>query len=458
MLQKFLEFVLVPLIRALLHLFFRNIEVIGAERVPADAPVVYTANHFNSLLDGMLARAFLPRDPRPLAKATLWEITPFRLLLAATRAIPVYRLQDSQDPAYAQQNRDMFSACYEALARRECIVLFPEGQSHSEPALLPLKSGAARIVLGAEQQAGPLGVRIIPVGLNFDAKEKFRSRVLIDIGTPLDPMEGTERADPEDREAVGRLTGRVEEGIRSVTLNYPTWEEGNVIRRAADLYVSQHKRHAAEERFSDEISVHRRLAAAYPVMKEQRPRRVARLVEAVNGYDRLLRVLSIQHEHVIQEHPRLLQVIFSLRKFSLFLFRLPLALLGIFLNAIPYFLTRAVSRIRVRPDRASTTKLVAGFIIYPFCWTVQAALLGKGLFPPALWWLLAPVSGVASVLFQERHAQLLDELRTYLRLRSHSEMKAELRQRLETVEMEVTEFLELAKRWEPSAPAQAQRS
>ena len=127
----------------------------------------------------------------------------------------------------------MFSSCHEALAEGGSIVLFPEGTSHSESELQPLKTGAARIALGAEQQRDPLGIRIVPVGLNFDAKQKFRSRVLIYIGEPIDPTDGLAKADSEDREAVNQVTERIKSGIESVTLNYPSWEEAEIVKRAA---------------------------------------------------------------------------------------------------------------------------------------------------------------------------------------------------------------------------------
>lgn len=443
MIQKFLEVALIPSLRMVLQIYFRQIEITGAGRVPDDSPVIYTPNHMNSVIDGLLARVFLPRGPRVLAKATLWDITFLRPLLVAINAIPVHRQQDSSDAVYAKKNQDMFSSCYDALVEKSCIVVFPEGQSHSEPELQPLKTGAARIALGAEQRDGPLLVRIIPVGLNFDAKQKFRSRVLISIGDPLDPIEGLEQVDPEDRESVGYVMGRIEDGIKSVTLNYPSWEEANVIRRAADLYASQRVEKLTEESLANEFSIQKQLADAYLAVKDRYPRRVGKLVEAVNAYDRLLKVLSIQHDHVIQENPKLLQAIYSLRKLSLFLIRLPLALLGVFLNAAPYFLMKLASHIKVSPDRVSTTKLLAGLILFPLCWSVQSMLLGNGLLPPIIWWVLAPLSGIATLLFRERHTQLLEELRTYLRLNTHSEMKEELEQRFDDVNFEVEEFLKI---------------
>jgi hypothetical protein len=96
---------------------------------------------------------------------------------------------------------------------------------------------------------------------------------------------------------------------------------------------------------------------------------------------------------------------------------------------------------KIRADRESTAKIFAGVLIYPACWTVQSMLLAGELLPTMGWWLLAPLSGIASLLFRERHTQLLDELRTYLRLNSHAEMKQELGQRLDLVCLEVEELL-----------------
>ena len=255
MLQRFLEFALIPVLRLMVGTFFRKIEITGVENVPPDAPVIYTPNHVNSLVDGILARTQLPREPRPLAAFKLWNVAALKPLLTAVRAIPVYRQQDSQDPQYVENNRDSFSACYEALARKYCIVVFPEGESHAGSELQKLKTGVARIALGAEQHYGPLGVRIVPVGLNFDAKQKFRSRVLLSIGKPIDPIAELQVVDAEDRGAVTAVMDRVEQGIKSVTLNYPSWEEAKLIQRAAVLYAAKkHRDTEPEESLAEEFS------------------------------------------------------------------------------------------------------------------------------------------------------------------------------------------------------------
>ncbi len=444
MVQEFLEKTLVPLMRILLKLFFREIQVVNIENVPENGPVIYTPNHPNSIIDGMLARAFLPRDPRALAKATLWNNPITRPLVVATNSIPVNRQMDAKSPDKPVDNSDMFQNCTKALAEKSAIVLFPEGVSHDDPTLKPIKTGAARIALSARKEHDNINVQVVPVGLIFDDKKKFRSRVLIFIGKPFNPTEGIKTPDAENRELVSNVTDRIEKGIKSVTLNYPSWKEANNLQRAASLYLSIKKRElGTEQSLVDTFSLHKQVADTYQDMKQKNPRKVNRVIHAVNSYDRLLRVLGIQHEHFMQDRPGIIQTISNLQKVSLFLVRLPLAMLGIFLNALPYLLVRAIGNFRNMPEnRTSTVMLFAAFFVCPLLWTVEANILGYGLLPVWFWWLMAPISGIASIYFLEHYSQMLEEMTTYIRLQSKSEIREEIEERLVTLEREVGEYFE----------------
>jgi len=47
-----------------------------------------------------------------------------------------------------------------------------------------IKTGAARLALGYEAER-PGALRVIPVGLNFDARKSFRGRVLVSFGPAI---------------------------------------------------------------------------------------------------------------------------------------------------------------------------------------------------------------------------------------------------------------------------------
>jgi 1-acyl-sn-glycerol-3-phosphate acyltransferase len=94
-------------------------------------------------------------------------------------ALPLYRRIDAGEDV--SQNQKTFELCRELLRKGGSIALFPEGVSHNSPKLLPLKSGAARIAIGAASTDGtePVNVKVMPVGLYYTNKTTFPKR-----GTP----------------------------------------------------------------------------------------------------------------------------------------------------------------------------------------------------------------------------------------------------------------------------------
>src|SRR5262249_54085202 len=133
------------LARTVLGLFYRDVAVVGAERIPRGVPLVVAANHPNGLVDAGLIAGILPVRVRFLAKSPMWHNLALRPLHALAGAVPVYRRQDAG--VDTSRNRAMFARCHAVLRARGVVALFPEGHSHSESCLLPLRTGAARIAL-----------------------------------------------------------------------------------------------------------------------------------------------------------------------------------------------------------------------------------------------------------------------------------------------------------------------
>ena len=95
------------------------------------------------------------------------------------------------------------------------MAIFPEGTTHDRLQLAPIRTGAARIALGA-RAAGVEGITIVPVGILYESKFKLRSRALLRIGEPIhlddavaSLVAGRTAGGEEDHEAVRALTDRV---------------------------------------------------------------------------------------------------------------------------------------------------------------------------------------------------------------------------------------------------------
>lgn len=433
------------LARLVLQVFFRRVEVVGEEQIPLDRPLVLVANHVNGLVDAVLIAGALPLFPRLLAKSTLWDNPVVRPFLEGAQAIPVYRRQDQVDTA---GNEQMFAACHDVLIGDSlspgAIALFPEGKSHNESMLQPLKTGLARIVLGAERKHPGLGVRIVPVGLTFDEKETFRSRALVQVREPIDPAPEVEMGGADNPAAVRSLTARVDRGLKEVTLNYPSWEEAWLIGRAAELFGRAELDVPAGRRLADHFQVHRAFVEGYHDLCRRYPDRVQAVKEAVRGYDRLLKVAGLRDDQVASAYPPSPVLRFVARTLLRLLVHLPLAAVGTVLSFVPFWLVHAVAWVvRRHPDQVATYKVFGGLFLYPLAWTVEALLAARWMDSAglgALVFLAGPLTGWAAMLFREQIGLFWNEARAYLFLRTRRRLAAELKARRDQVFREVEEL------------------
>ena len=206
--------------RIAVHVFFREARIEKLDRLrAAPGSRLLVAHHLNSLVDPLLIFAFAPGPPRFLAKSTLWRHPVVAPLVILFDALPVYRHQDGVDVA---QNADTFVHAREILCAGGTVALFPEGRSHSEPNPLPLKTGAARIALHACEEGAP-GLRIVPIGIVYEDKGRFRSRVVLRFGEPIDPAPEAAAYPAEGRLAVRALTDRIAAGLEEATPRGLVW-------------------------------------------------------------------------------------------------------------------------------------------------------------------------------------------------------------------------------------------
>lgn len=264
--------------RAALTVFYRRTDCVSLEWIPPGAPVVLAANHSNGLADIAVIVACAPRFPHFLAAATWWRSAPARALFRLGGVIPVHRARDGN----AHANADTFAACHAALAERRHLCIFPEGEMHAESALMPLRTGAARIALGAAGDAGVRGVVVVPVGVVYDDRGRFRSDVEIHAGEPIavDTLAELARTDPE--KAVRALTDLLADRLAAVTVNHGSEREARVVARAVEIDTS------SDDAIGPEMRNARRraLASALAVAPDGGDRAVSVLERAVDDYDR----------------------------------------------------------------------------------------------------------------------------------------------------------------------------
>jgi len=408
--------------RLLLAVFYRSVEIAGAERVPERGPVLFVANHGNALVDPMVLVALLPRVPRFLAKHTLWRNPVVRPLLALAGAIPIYRAQDGA----TSRNRETFSRCFEELADGGAVALFPEGISHDLPSLQPLRTGAARIALGA-RESGAEPVAIVPVGLTFEEKGRFRSRLLVTVG---DALRG-EAAGDDDEPVVRELTRRIDAGLRGVTLNFDSWHTARLVERAAEIYASQPERPMpGRAGLGERFSLRQAFGVSYEEARSRQPERVEALEAMARRYEQLLECFHLRDDHVTADYPWSHVVGYLGYRLPTLAVLLPLAFVGLVLNYLPYRIPGWVAAtVQEQGDQPATYKVISGLFLFPIAWAIEVALAARagGPLAASLVAVGAPATGWIALRFFERTESFWIELRAWLVLRWAPHRAAEMR-------------------------------
>lgn len=171
--------------------------------------------------------------------------TMVREAIATARSIGMSGLHYKCVPHIDQQ--DMYRFVYDRLRVGGCIGIFPEGMSrcpfvlwqvlshlhspggsHDRTDLLPLKAGVTIMALGAMANDPTINVKIVPVGLSYFHAHKFRSRAVIEFGSPMEiPPELVKlfrQGGPQKREACAQLLNLIYEGLKTVTVRAPDYD------------------------------------------------------------------------------------------------------------------------------------------------------------------------------------------------------------------------------------------
>jgi 1-acyl-sn-glycerol-3-phosphate acyltransferase len=376
--------------RALSFIVFRDVDI----RIHPDAnfagPTICVANHFGGLSDAVLIVGSLPVMPRVVARDVIWKTPVAGRIMLGLRAIPVHRRADGAGGA----NDDMFSSCFQAMAEESTILIFPEGVTQEPPHIAPVKTGAARIALGAAER-GVQGIQIVPIGLHYADKAGFRDSVLVNIGPPIDvepwlapatapspdvPAEDGPAGDAQAR--VKSLTAHVERALREVAPDYPDWQTCRDFELAAEVLLHDVDAGSLPVRYGDRCLIADTLARRAAADNAGGPTGTgdgdgAELLAAVGDYRAQMRRVRARD--------------LALRRFGnsniprsernwigsllLVLLLSGYALIGLLMVLLPWLLVRLTRLARLAPAvQASVTPAVA-LLVFGLQWLIT---LGRG--------------------------------------------------------------------------------
>ena len=443
-----------------LRWFYRDVTVRHADRIPGGTtPLLLAVNHPNALVDALLVGWAMPRPITITAKATLFDNPVLGSFLRHMGVVPLRRASDERQRlaestagagAPAARNTEAFRAILQRLEQGGAVLIFPEGKSHDEPALAPLRTGPARIALQAHDEGRVRSLTLLPIGLVFEQKESPRSRVLVDVGEPLD-VGAWVSAIPADGSRVAALTAEIDRRLRDVTLNYATADEAQRTRGLARVFASLLDEPAPigfDRSLGDEVELERRLAQARRLLDGERTTpairaRAERFLDRLSAFERTLCAERIAVEDVAIPLGSRAGAWFTVREGGVLALAGPVALWGRINHWIPFRLARVLgARDMTSRDQPAMRTILAGLVLVLLFYAAAAAAVNRlaGPVAAAAYLVSLPIAADVDLRFTERMRRARQRMRAYLRFRRKPELREQLCAEHEWLTGEITEL------------------
>jgi len=179
------------------HLYY-DIRWEGTENVPKDGGNIFASNH-RSYQDPVFIALHARVPLSYMAKEELFQGNKaFKWLISNLGAFPVTR---------GKGDTAVIDTSIEKLESGRNLAIFPEGTRSKDGKVGKGKTGVALIAAAAQ-------TKVIPVGITFEGKLKFRSKVIVRYGEPIVPAEIG--ASNTDSKSLRVLKNKVMEEITSL--------------------------------------------------------------------------------------------------------------------------------------------------------------------------------------------------------------------------------------------------
>jgi 1-acyl-sn-glycerol-3-phosphate acyltransferase len=166
------------------RIFFRKIDVLGAEKLQHGKPAILIANHPASFLDAMVLAVFLGRPIHFYVRGDIFSHPLVYRILTRLHMIPIFSREHGT--GNLAKNKATFDRGRKLLSAGNLLLIFPEGFSRQSKQAEPFKKGAARVALQTAFDDGKADhLHIQTIALNY-SHHGFGANLFIRVGDTLE--------------------------------------------------------------------------------------------------------------------------------------------------------------------------------------------------------------------------------------------------------------------------------
>lgn len=350
-------------VRPAFYLFYRKVDVIGADAVPDKGPVIFTPNHQNALMDALAILCTKDRQPVFMTRADVFQKPYIIKILHFLRMLPIFRKRDGGSSS--DNNQESFDLILKVLDYRMAVGIMPEGIHNKIKHLRVLQKGVFRLAMQAQLKHGNTpAVKIIPVGLEYTDTKKFRSRLIVNYGKAIDVSDFYDLFTENPARAYKVMQDTLSEKMKEGMINISNEEFYPEIERIRVFYNTQaaHRLGLDCKVASERLKAQQKTIEFLENFAAESPDEMKELAGQISEYVDIVEKLNIR-DWVVEKQPY---------SFSGICFRalliplgIPFWILGMIFNYLPYKLADIGSRTVKDPQFISSVQYVLGIVFFP---------------------------------------------------------------------------------------------
>jgi len=353
--------------------YFRSICIKGFENIPDSGPIVFVANHNSAFMDPIILAVYVKRPLFFLARGESFSSKLVSFFFEHLNMLPVYRPEIS--PGEMHKNELVFQRCFYHLKKGKTILIFPEGISKTERNLQRLRTGTARIVLGAEAQNNfKLNVKIVPIGINYSNPHHFRSDVFVNFGVPISVSEFRKLYEDNEMTGVQELTDEIRKRLKKLLIIVKDEKLDHLITQIENLYRSQLRDESLQiHKAAQDFYLSKQIVKAVKYIQRNFPDKAINFEVKISNYFNRLKQLKLRDTQIRARGIR----IEIWTNIFYFVLGFPIFIYGYLTNVIPYKISEFLSKkIIVRKDFIGSMKLAFGMFVFFLFYIVEISFLG----------------------------------------------------------------------------------
>ncbi len=401
-------------------IFFKKINIVGRKNVTNKNPLFLYGNHSNAFYDSIVVHFALNENIYTLTRGDVFSSKLKTFLLKQFHILPIYRLQEGFENLH--KNSDTFSKTTQLLKLKNKVMIFPEGNCIQEKRLRKFKKGMARMAYSTEAETNfTLGLKLLPVAINYTNPSQFRSEYQIVFGHPIDVKKYEQEYLKNPVIAINKINAECEARLKELMVIINDKENDEIFETYSEIF---RKSKTTKQEIANKINGFD----------------TDRLLEIrikINDYNKYLKAKKIRDWVVLENENGFGKVSLNL---VILIFAFPIYLIGLSLNYLAFKLPYLVAKKSVKNIEFFTSiNLAAGgfiwVILYTFYILISSSFINNGYLFIANFFVM-PITGMVALYYWEMMKKTIGKFR-WLKLIRNSEPElqkiVELRQEIITM-------------------------